>query len=329
MSGIQFPYARSMKNTQVTHISNSDQSRYECVGCGDRMIPKAKHSKVVSPHFAHVGGACSGESTLHRIAKELIAGGITADPTKYELGCRCTSDGCFGSTPVIVKSLPSGTKATTESTIVEGSRSDVVVQLPSGEEIIIEVLALLRTAYQGHDLAPKTLDLYRVDGRPVFKVKADWEALDRLNQQAIAFEVINLDVRCLQCKIAEESLRIDLEILEGRINPDESATTEELLRNIGFKVRKQGYVRIVNWGQELEIPTWLRYEFQEIDGILVDAYAYSDRRVQLTVTANDGVGFPSGIEQRIAHALKEILAKVAINIVSQHREEALCMTNIV
>ena len=91
-----------------------------------------------------------------------------------------------------------GTSIETEKTIVAGTRSDLVVDQPAGDPIIIEVVVT-------HDLEPETHESYKELGFPVLKIRPDWDTLGQLESAVITADTLNVPpVRCAQCKGAAE-----------------------------------------------------------------------------------------------------------------------------
>ncbi len=76
--GILYRLARGADGGLVDAQSLSSNARgagYSCIACGAPMIPKLGEER--SKHFAHgTGKSCSGETYLHRLAKECFAEGF-------------------------------------------------------------------------------------------------------------------------------------------------------------------------------------------------------------------------------------------------------------
>lgn len=73
-SGLKVPFARCRDGVtrHVDRIAGRAMAPFVCVGCGERLI--LRESRRARNHFAHrPDSRCSGETALHRYAKELLA----------------------------------------------------------------------------------------------------------------------------------------------------------------------------------------------------------------------------------------------------------------
>lgn len=73
-SGLKVPFARCNDGVtrHVDRIAGRSMAPFICVGCGERLI--LRESRRARNHFAHrPDSRCSGETALHRYAKELLA----------------------------------------------------------------------------------------------------------------------------------------------------------------------------------------------------------------------------------------------------------------
>lgn len=63
---VQLWFARNEKAEIVSIIEAAPKEKYCCPICGKEVIPKAKQSAKVTPHFAHIDrNECKGESIIH------------------------------------------------------------------------------------------------------------------------------------------------------------------------------------------------------------------------------------------------------------------------
>lgn len=63
---VQLWFARNEKEEIVSIIETAYREKYYCPLCGSEVIPKAKQSAKVTPHFAHLNrNECKGESIIH------------------------------------------------------------------------------------------------------------------------------------------------------------------------------------------------------------------------------------------------------------------------
>jgi len=155
----------------------------------------AKRGLVRQPHFAHKQSiSCSDPDTaLHRTAQALIIQSLDKARNcneEYRIGYSCPDCGRSVSHNI----APVVTEIRAESSIVEGTRSDIVLYRKVRNPIVLEVVVT-------HDLEPDTRNRYLESRSPVFLIKPSWDCLDALEISVIADSTLNLDVtRCRACQ---------------------------------------------------------------------------------------------------------------------------------
>ena len=197
--GVQYPVARS-RSHEAVHIKDAQRGRsHFCFGCDREMV--IKRGDVRSPHFAHKAGfvQCEGDNTLHEAAKAFIRQGFlhaVATGGEYQVGYPCK--GC--ETPISVNVAIEGASIDSEKTVVEGTRSDLVIFQPDGSpRIIIEIVVT-------HDLESDTKQRYKAANYPVVTVQPSWDTLLAFCQSAIGSRILNVkgDTRyCDDCRAAQ------------------------------------------------------------------------------------------------------------------------------
>lgn len=151
-------------------------------------------------HFAHkppLRGCDDPDRALHETAKALIVQGFTAAleaGAEYPAGFSCEDCGRDRSWNM---ALPART-ISVERSVVEGTRSDVVVDRGDKPPLIIEVVV-------SHDLEPATRIRYENSEFPVFAVYPTWDTVAGLARAVIADVVLNVpSMRCSRCQKEEE-----------------------------------------------------------------------------------------------------------------------------
>ena len=157
-------------------------------------------------HFAHkppVQGCADPDRALHETAKALIVQGFTAaleEDTEYRVGFACEHCGrdCSWNVALPARSI------SVERSVVEGTRSDVVVDRGDKSSLIIEVVV-------SHDLEPTTKIRYENSEFPVFAVYPTWDTVAGLARAVIADVALNVpSMRCLRCQEEEERRQREL-----------------------------------------------------------------------------------------------------------------------
>lgn len=202
--GISHPIADAGGGQAVAIAEARSGVSYTCFGCQAPMVVKKGSQRAW--HFAHKPpriGCDDPDRALHEAAKALIVQGFTeaqAENTEYRGGFACADCGRELTWNI---ARPTASIAA-ERTVVEGTRSDIVVDRGSKGPLIIEVVVT-------HDLEPKTNLRYEQSELPVFVVYPEWDTVAELARAVIADVVINvLFTRCPGCQAAEDQRRREL-----------------------------------------------------------------------------------------------------------------------
>ena len=200
----------------------------------------ARRGAVRLAHFAHKPPTetCGDpDRGLHEVAKALIVQGFTAAlqaDGEYRAGFDCEDCGQDVSANVAL----AGRTIAAERSVVEGTRSDVVIDRGEKPPLIIEVVV-------SHDPEPATLDRYQQAGVPVFVVEVTWPTVDRLAQGVNADEVFGVPSKqCQRCRAEDERLR--------RERAGAHAWAESAISGLQADTHP---------GKEVEIRTWERDKF--------------------------------------------------------------------
>ena len=158
-----------------------------CFGCHREMVIKQGRKKRW--HFAHKAGdgKCETDKTLHEAAKAFICQGFRcalATGAEYHVRYPCAL--CDRS-PISVNVAVEGASIANEKTVVEGTRSDVVVFQPNDSPmVIIEIVVT-------HDLESDTKQRYEAVNCPVVTVEPSWDTLLDLRQAAVGSRILNVE----------------------------------------------------------------------------------------------------------------------------------------
>ena len=151
-------------------------------------------------HFAHkppLSDCTDPDRALHETAKALILQGFTdalAQRGEYRAGFRCE----YCATEATWNIAKPGSSITPEHTVVEGTRSDIVIGRATKPPLVIEVVVT-------HEIEEATRLRYEQSGLPVFVVHPQWDTITELACTLIADAVINIEsVRCADCQQARE-----------------------------------------------------------------------------------------------------------------------------
>ena len=181
---------------QVAHISQAGKGqKYLCLGCDEQMIPR--QGKIKRHHFAHKAGMerCDPDNALHETAKAAICQGfLMAKEHGDEYSVSFPCERCDAT--LKVNTALEGASIATESAVVQGTRSDLVITKEDGitPRIIIEIVV-------HHDIEEETEKRYREAGIPVVRVRPTWESVDELREEIKVSEILNLSNRtCRQCR---------------------------------------------------------------------------------------------------------------------------------
>ena len=171
----------------------------------------AKQGSKRAWHFAHkppVQGCADPDRALHETAKALIVQGFTAaldEGAEYHAGFACEDCGRDRSWNI---ALPARS-ISAERAVVDGTRSDVVVDRGDKPHLIIEVVVT-------HDLEPTTRIRYENSELPVFVVYPTWDTVAGLARAVIADAVLNVpSMRCTPCQEAEDRRQRELSEAES------------------------------------------------------------------------------------------------------------------
>ena len=181
---IQYPVAFNDLNdlVRIKDAPNQRGLRYTCVHCGNRMsaVVLVRQRK---PHFRHTkSSTCDPDSALHATSIEIIRNAQRNAQSQREpflLTRPCNSawvedydlKHCPKNATEI--NLADDWQSTTEKSIVEGTRSDLVFSHVDGQQIIIEIV-------NTHSMEPETETAYRKSGIPIAVVRVEWETVNRL-----------------------------------------------------------------------------------------------------------------------------------------------------
>ena len=171
---------------------------YTCFGCQAPMV--ARQGSQRAWHFAHkppLSGCGDPDRALHEAAKALIVQSFTEaqnQNAEYRVGFACGD--CGGEVSWDIARPETSISA--ERSVVERTRSDVVVDRGPKGPLIIEVVV-------SHDLEPTTKLRYEQSELPVFVVYPEWSTVATLTRAVIADVVINVpSMRCPGCQDAED-----------------------------------------------------------------------------------------------------------------------------
>ena len=202
--GISYPIAEVGGGHAVAIEQAKSGVSYTCFGCQAPMV--ARQGSQRAWHFAHkppLRGCDDPDRALHETAKALIVQGFTEaqnQNAEYRVGFACGDCGGELSWNIV---RPTASIAV-ERSIVEGTRSDVVVDRGEKGPLIIEVVV-------SHDLEATTTLRYKQAEVPVFVVYPEWSTVAELARAAIADAVINVpSVRCRGCRDAEDRRQREL-----------------------------------------------------------------------------------------------------------------------
>ena len=211
-TNIRYPFALSKINRAV-HVGEAIKGDpYQCFGCSSPLVPRQGSKRQW--HFAHkppFDHCADPDKALHDTAKALIVQGFSDaldSQGEYHLGCLCAEcDRAISWNAAILR-----TSIEEEKTIVPGTRSDLVVNRPGRDPVIIEIVVT-------HDLEPETRDSYEKSKIPVLKVRPTWDTLAELRTAVIADDTLNIrHVRCAACKDAADRKRQEEEEIQSQVD---------------------------------------------------------------------------------------------------------------
>lgn len=194
--GIRYPIAANGNGRAVSIQDAESGVSYKCFGCEEPMM--AKRGQQRAWHFAHkppTSGCADPDRALHETAKALVVQGLTdaqANGTEYCVGFACRA--CKKSLAWNI--ARPGTTIAVERSIVEGTRSDIVIDRGPKGPLIVEVVVT-------HDVEEPTRARYKNSGIPVFIIHPEWDTVAELTRAVNAAEMINVSaVRCRGCQDA-------------------------------------------------------------------------------------------------------------------------------
>jgi hypothetical protein len=148
-----------------------------------------------------------------------------------------------------------GAAIATEATIVEHTRSDLVVTINGGKKVIIEVVV-------SHDLELPTREAYLHSGIPILKIKPTWETLGQLESEAIAADTLNLPIPrlCKTCRAEEERREAQrkAEEAERRRKEEETIAQQQLYLKSALNRLKVLEQRHPSSPDKLPFQPWIR-----------------------------------------------------------------------
>ena len=199
-TNIRYPYALDV-DCQVVNIYDAPKGQpYLCLACSAPML--VKRGDIRQPHFAHKHSIpCTDPNTaLHKTAQALIIQSLDNarnSQEEYRLGFPCPDCG----DKISYNIAPAVTHVEREESIVEGTRSDIVLYRDGRDPIIVEVVVT-------HDVEPGTRQRYAESKIPVFLIRPTWDSLDELKLSVIADSTLNLQAKpCSACIEREERRR--------------------------------------------------------------------------------------------------------------------------
>ncbi len=205
---ISYPIADGGGGRAVPIDQAASGATFTCFGCQKPMV--AKQGSKRAWHFAHkppAQGCADPDRALHETAKALIVQGFNEAleaGAEYLVGFACEDCGRDRSWNI---ALPAR-RISVERGVVEGTRSDVVVDRGDKPPLIIEVVV-------SHDLELATRIRYENSEFPVFVVHPTWDTVAGLARAVIADVVLNVpSMRCPRCQ--EEQERRQRELSEAQ-----------------------------------------------------------------------------------------------------------------
>lgn len=201
---VRYPVADGGNGHVVTIQDATSGVPYACFGCQAPMV--ARQGTKRAWHFAHkppLSECADPDRALHETAKAMILQGFTAALAgcgEYRAGFCCQDCG----TDATWNIARPGSSITSEHAVVEGTRSDVVINRGTKGPLIVEVVVT-------HEIEEATRLRYEQSGRPVFVVHPQWDTITELAHTLIADDVINIvSMRCSDCQQATERRKREL-----------------------------------------------------------------------------------------------------------------------
>ena len=194
--GIRFPIAAAHDGRAVAIQDAESGVAYRCFGCEAPMMTKRGEQRAW--HFAHkppTSGCADPDRALHETAKALVAQGLTdaqTNGTEYGVGFACR----VCETALSWNIARPDTTIAVERSVVEGTRSDIVIDRGPKGPLIVEVVVT-------HDIEEPTRARYKDSDVPVFIIRPVWDTVAELATAVNADDLINVSaVRCRECQDA-------------------------------------------------------------------------------------------------------------------------------
>ena len=261
MSSVLYSYALDAEGRRRSINDRDAPKPFQCGDCDGDMV--ARRGKVRTWHYAHKAKVVcepkpDPDNALHRFAQDIIFESFNRHRGKeaeYKVGVKCAglssrleyygAAGCDN--PVAKNAAESGAQIYREHMLVPNTRSDLVIELPNGKALILEVV-------NTHAPEDATREQYREAGYPTFIQKVSWESLDELHVGFIADDTINVPaVRCGSCREErrrmEEEQALRQEALQMRMRTIDAAA-QKLVRKRSPTPRFRPWYQIykANWG---------------------------------------------------------------------------------
>ena len=201
---VRYPAADAGDGHVVTIQDATSGTPYACFGCGAPMV--ARQGAKRAWHFAHkppFSECADPDRALHETARAMILQGFTEALTQrgeYRAGFCCEDCG----TEATWNIARPGSNITPECTVVESTRSDIVIDRATKGPLIVEIVVT-------HAIEDATRLRYEQSELPVFVVHPQWDTITELAHTLIADSVINIaSMRCPDCQQARERRKREL-----------------------------------------------------------------------------------------------------------------------
>ena len=206
MKEIQHPFAYSWTYDLIAVAQARRGSAYRCIACDGAMVPKALESDKVRPHYAHRAEPCAGDIALHQTAQAIICEALVAgvaDERPYHAFIPCPK--CEQSQMDPANIAKQGWTVAVEKTVVDGTRSDIVLFNAAGQAILI-IEVVVSSDFERKEITGR---LYRDSGIPILKVCPDWGMLPTLWKCLRADKLVNAkpSYQCSTCMEEAERRR--------------------------------------------------------------------------------------------------------------------------
>ena len=191
-NGIAYPFAYIPPYIPIRAVGAEKRPDYLCFGCAQRMV-KVKGDTGRAEHFRHLPDQavrCLPDNSLHKMAQALIVQAfLTAIEKRTTYNCILEGYyGCCDDSTRVVDLALSGSGIALERSVIENTRSDLVIFKQSGEpRVIIEIVVT-------NDLSSSTRDKYLDQQIPVVKVMGlTFDTIDALQYEVQVTSWLNID----------------------------------------------------------------------------------------------------------------------------------------